>query len=331
MTPRSSREAWLSFLDAHPDAHLLQSAPWGDLKAAYGWAVERIQFGSAGAQVLLRHLPLGLRLAYVPKGPVGEWLPDLLPHLDEVCRRHRAFALKVEPDSVESPDIAARLADHGFVPSPHAVQPRRTLIVDLRREEDEILAAMSQKTRYNVRLASRKGVSVHPWDDLAAFGRMIQETAVRDRFGAHTPAYYRRAYELFRPLEACELLVAELEGQPLAALMVFRRGERAWYFYGASTSEKRNTMPTYLLQWEAMRRARQQGCTHYDLWGVPDHDLETLEAGFIQRSDGLWGVYRFKRGFGGRLVRSAGAWDRPYNRVAYALYRRLSSRRERAD
>jgi hypothetical protein len=151
----------------------------------------------------------------------------------------------------------------------------------------------------------------------------LAETARRDGFGAHTVGYYRRAYDLFHTRGGCELLVAEYESRPLAAIMVFTQGTRAWYFYGASTPHERNRMPTYLLQWEAMRWAKSRGCTQYDLWGVPDADRDQLEAQFVSRTDGLWGVYRFKRGFGGALVRWAGAWDRPYVRPLCALYRRL--------
>jgi lipid II:glycine glycyltransferase (peptidoglycan interpeptide bridge formation enzyme) len=118
----------------------------------------------------------------------------------------------------------------------------------------------------------------------------------------------------------CELLVAEYEGRPLAALMVFGRGKRAWYFYGASSDEARNLMPTYLLQWEAMLWAKSKSCIEYDLWGVPDENEATLEANFETRRDGLWGVYRFKRGFGGELRRAAGASDRVYNLPLYHLY-----------
>ena len=102
--------------------------------------------------------------------------------------------------------------------------------------------------------------------------------------------------------------------------MVFYQGWRAWYFYGASSDEERNRMPAYLLQWEAMRWARLHGCREYDLWGVPDEDESVLEANFTGRSDGLWGVYRFKRGFGGKLARSVGAWRRVYNPALYRLY-----------
>lgn len=318
-----SFDAWEALLASFPDAHLLQTPAWGTLKASFAWEVTRLSRGPAGAQVLFRRFPLGLFLAYVPKGPVGSWLPDLLPELDSLCRSRRAFLLKLEPDSPEDPGIADQLTRYGFRRSPHAIQPRSTLIVDLAGDDEALLARMHPKTRYNIRLATKKGVRVRTWDDIEAFGRMMQETAARDRFAAHSPAYYQRAFELFRPSGACELLAAEVDGQTVAALMVFARGERAWYLYGASTNQERPRMPTYLLQWEAMRWARQRGCRTYDLWGIPDADERTLEADFAVRRDGLWGVYRFKRGFGGRIVRSLGPWDRPYHMPLYLAYRLL--------
>ena len=157
---------------------------------------------------------------------------------------------------------------------------------------------------------------------------MMQATGQRDQFGVHSLDYYRRVFELFLPLEMCQLLMALYDSQPLAGLMAFTHGRRAWYFYGASGSAHRNRMPNYLLQWEAMRWARQRGCQQYDLWGVPDADLDTLEAEFTRRADGLWGVYRFKRGFGGELRRAAGPWDRVYMPALYPLYRWWVGRRE---
>jgi peptidoglycan pentaglycine glycine transferase (the first glycine) len=194
-------------------------------------------------------------------------------------------------------------------------------VVDLQGDDEAILSRMKQKTRYNIRLAQKKGVVVRPSTDLDTFQHLMEITGERDEFGIHSPDYYRRAYELFHPRGACELLVADYENEPLAALMVFSAGQRAWYLYGASSDKHRDHMPTYLLQWEAMRWARTQGCVAYDLWGVPDTDEDTLEANFSQQSGGLWGVYRFKRGFGGELRRAAGSWDRVYHRVMYLIYR----------
>ncbi|NIS80682.1 MAG: peptidoglycan bridge formation glycyltransferase FemA/FemB family protein [Anaerolineales bacterium] len=326
MTSSLSIKDWEAFLAGQTETHLLQTTPWGELKAAFGWDVERVQIDSSGAQVLFRHLPLGITLAYVPKGPIGDWIPELMPSLDSLCKDRNAFVLKIEPDSAWDPELAAWLHNHGFRPSPHCIQPRRTLVIDLEGDEEIILARMHQKTRYNIRLATKKDVHVRPWNDLQGFGNMMLETAERDRFGAHVPEYYRHAYDLFHPSGACEIFVAEYEGQPLAAIMVFANGPRAWYFYGASTRQHRNRMPTYLLQWEAMRWARSRGCVQYDLWGVPDEDQDVLETQFTSRQDGLWGVYRFKRGFGGSLMRTMGAWDRPYNKPLFIAYHWWMSR-----
>ncbi len=333
--PEVSAPEWDDFLSCFPDAHVLQTTAWGELKTAFGWQPVRLishhpQGGRIGAQVLFRPLPFGLSLAYLPKGPIGEGQPDLgssfwspLWHeVDELCRARRAIFLKVEPDIWERPDqnLDRRAAPAGFRLGRQDIQPPRTLLVDLTGDEEAVLARMKQKTRYNIRLALKKGVLVSPSADFIAFHRLLMQTGQREDFGVHSLEYYRRAYELFYPRAECELFLAEFEGQPLAGLMVFARGSRAWYFYGASSEAHREKMPSYLLQWEAMRWARAHGCSTYDLWGVPDVDEQTLEAHFTSRSDGLWGVYRFKRGFGGQLRRAQGPWDRVYNPWLYALY-----------
>ncbi len=318
-----SPEAWDEFLSDYPDAHLLQTRAWGELKSAFGWRAVYLAQEKTGALVLFRQLFFGKSLAYIPRGPLGEhqhW-PALWPAVDAVCRGQGAVFLKVEPDLWE-PVLGSALAPPtGFLPSAHSIQPPRTIVVDLSGDEQAWLQRMKQKTRYNIRLAQKRGLQVHPSQDLETYARLAQVTAQRDGFGVHSLAYYQRAYDLFHPQGQCELLQAEYQGEPLAALMVFARGRRAWYLYGASSDQQREKMPTYLLQWEAMRWARQQGCLEYDLWGVPDEDEPTLEAAFDQRRDGLWGVYRFKRGFGGELRRSVGPWDRVYQPWLYRFYR----------
>jgi len=318
--------AWDEFLSRRPDAHLLQSSAWGALKDGFGWTPVRLLAGETGAQVLFRRLPLGFSVGYLPKGPLGEDWSALLPELDRACRRQRAVFLRVEPDAWEEDafEVAARLP--GFRPS-KPVQPQRTIILSLDGSEEQWLERMKQKTRYNVRLAERKGVCVRASTDMEGFHQMMLRTGARDSFGVHTCDYYRQAYELFHPRGQCELLSAEWEGRSLAMLMVFASGRRAWYFYGASSDEERNRMPTYLLQWEAMRWAAARGCGEYDLWGIPDVDESALEGEFASRSDGLWGVYRFKRGFGGQVRRAAGAWEKVYNAPLYALYRAYAARR----
>lgn len=352
--PELNASEWNDFLARYPDAHLLQTAAWGALKAEFGWDVNRVVAGDVGAQVLFRPLPLGFTLAYIPKGPVGGSLEimqlegnsrsdceqnswsKLWPAIDELCRSRKSILLKVEPDLWEFMPSKGKNGSQKFYPpgfrlGSHNVQPKRTLVVDINGDEEKILSQMKQKTRYNIRLALRKGVVVRVSSDLDIFHRLMTETGSRDAFGVHSLDYYRRAYELFHPRGECELLLAEFKGEPLAALMVFLHGSRAWYFYGASANQHRERMPTYILQWEAMRWAKEHGCTQYDLWGVPDAKENTLEANFTKRSDGLWGVYRFKRGFGGQLFRAAGPWDRIYKPLPYAFYNWWTSRRKFED
>ncbi len=317
--------AWDVFAGAHPAGHPLQLHAWGRLKREFGWEDARLGLSEggkliAGAQVLFRRLPhlgfLPARLAYVPKGPLVDWQDEslvrrLCADLWQFCRHRGAVALKIEPEIADGDAIAHVLQQMGFRPG-RTVQPRMTVWIDLRADEETILARMHQKWRYNVRLAGRKGVVVREGraEDLPVFGALMQATGQRNTFGVHEPAYYRRFWELFAPQGSAALLLAEHEGEPLAALMAARLADRAYYLYGASGNDDRNLMPNHLLQWETMRWARAHGCTAYDLWGIPDEAGIDPEAPIPDSASGLWGVWRFKRGFGGQVVRYTGAWDR---------------------
>ena len=330
--PIVSLAEWNQFLQKYPNAHLLQTAEWGELKSAFGWKPVRIVSGTVGVQILFRKFPLGYTVGYIPK-PVmsGQLLVNNLSvwqEVDSICKRHHAIFLKLEPDRWQGEAPSSITNDSSLITSPHNIQPPRTIVVDIRGPEEETLSRMKQKTRYNIRLAEKKGVTVRTWNDIESFHKMILLTGSRDRFGVHSLEYYKRAYDLLHPRQMAELLLAEYEGKPLAALFVARNGNRAYYLYGASTDEERNRMPTYLLQWEAMKWAKACGCEQYDLWGVPDEEEETLEANFEKRQDGLWGVYRFKRGFGGELKRAVQALDRVYNPLLYWAYLRFIGNRE---
>ena len=310
--------------------HLLQSWAWGQLKSHFGWHPHRLAVKGGLAQVLFRQLPGRLTIAYLPKGPVVDWTHPgqdqaLLAAVQTAARERRAIFLKVEPDlcasSAPAQDTVDFLKQAGFVPA-DTIQPRTSQVINIEQPLEKILGALKQKTRYNIRLAKRKGVVAREGgrQDVSIFHDLAQVTAERDGFGIHSLAYYQQAYQLFAP-DRCALLIAEYEGEPLAGLMVFRQGQTAYYFYGASSNRHRNRMPAYLLQWAAIEWAKRQGCTHYDLWGIPDADPATLEAEFQHRRDGLWGVYRFKRGFGGQVAPSIGAFDYVYKPALYRLYR----------
>jgi peptidoglycan pentaglycine glycine transferase (the first glycine) len=317
-----SLSEWNQFIQSHPDAHLLQMGEWGELKNDFGWKPVRfILNNETGAQILFRRLPLGLTLGYMGKVAFSDQLSafseEFLREVDLICKENRAVFLKIAPDAWVEDFI---LPPSSFILSPHNIQPPRTIVISIKEDEETMLARMKPKCRYNIRLAEKKGITVRAWDDIPAFHEMMTVTGGRDKFGVHSKEYYQRAYELFHPKGTCELLVAEFEGKPLASLMVFANGKRAWYVYGASNDQERNRMPTYLLQWEAIRWAKARGCEEYDLWGVPDENEDVLEAQFESRHDGLWGVYRFKRGFGGEVKRSAQALDRVYNPLLYRAY-----------
>ena len=321
--PIVSLAEWNQYIQSQPNTHLLQTGEWGELKAAFGWKPVRVINETSGVQILFRKLPLGFTIGYSPKANFSE---SLWTEIDSVCKQNHAIFLKLEPDAWEgeTPITSYKL----LVTSLQNIQPPRTIMINIKGSEEEILSRMKQKTRYNIRLAEKKGVAVHVWDDLESFHEMMLLTAGRDGFGVHSLEYYQRAYDLLHPKQMGELLVAEYQGKPLAALFVGRFGNRAYYLYGASTDEERNRMPTYLLQWEAIKWARACGCEEYDLWGVPDEEAATLEANFEKRHDGLWGVYRFKRGFGGQLKRATQAMDRVYNPLLYWAYLRFMGNRE---
>lgn len=321
--PLVSLAEWNHFTHKLPECHILQTGEWGELKAAFGWVPFRIINGETGVQILVRSLPLDFTLAYLPK-PMPIDNRKLWDEIESLCKSQRSIFLKVEPDEWLKDSQALTQQNNslppGFILSPQQIQPPRTILVNLRGSDEEILERMKQKCRYNIRLAEKKGVIIRPWNDLKGFHALMTVTSSRNGFEVHSLEYYKRAYELFHPSGMAEILMADFEGKPLAALMVFVRGKRAWYLYGASTDEERNRMPTYLLQWEAMRWAKSKGAEEYDLWGVPDEDEETLEAQFESRNDGLWGVYRFKRGFGGEVHRAMPAMDKVYNSLLYRLY-----------
>jgi len=356
--PAAQWKQWDQFVNEHPRGHFLQSWGWGELKAHGGWHPLRLALLNeeqqivAAAQVLCRgvnHLPLRTgHLAYIPKGPVIDWSQTRLcqtffTQLNAYLHRQGALALRMEPDqemkALEEASMTAspivgepspeerhdRLTDP---PTPFArtlplllypappVQPVRTILLDLTLDEATLLANMKEKWRYNLRLAERKGVKIREAktsEDVHAWYALLQTTSERDQFGIHTLDYYLRAWQIFAQRQQARLFLAEYDGQMLAGIFVTFFARQGTYLYGASSDEHRNLMPNYLLQWEAIRWARQQGATQYDFGGIAATDNE---------NDPLAGVYRFKRGWGGKLVRFVGCYEHIYHPVAMKLAKR---------
>lgn len=301
------------------DHSLLQTAEWGELKSGFGWTQAYVISGTAGAMVLFRHLPGGLRIGYIPRGPVGSDFTGLWPEIHALCRKNHAVFLRVEPDFWQSSPEASALeySMEGFIPSFATVQPPRTILVSLDGTEEEWLARMNQKTRYNIRLSQKKDLTVEESDDISVFHHLMQTTGSRDAFGVHSESYYRKCLDCFKENKRGRIILVSYQGKPLSALMLFIEGRRGYYLYGASSNEERNRMPNHLAQWTAMKICKAAGCTEYDLWGIPDEDEDTLEAQFQERHDGLWQVYRFKRGFGGQVLRTMGSYDYVYSSLLY--------------
>jgi peptidoglycan pentaglycine glycine transferase (the first glycine) len=340
-------QTWDRALLALPNPHVLQSWAWGESKSRHGWSATRLLFQEgkrtvAAASVLRRRLSvLPVSMLYVPKGPVLDWSDTVLAarvlsELEGLARRWRVIFCKIDPDvyfsgtEVSSGDsslpelarfgrpvngetVARLLTARDWRFSSEQVQFRNTVLLDLGRPEEDITAAMKQKTRYNVGLARRRGVTVRPGtvDDLVTFFELYLETSHRDRFLIRAPEYYYGVWKRFLEAEQARLLLADVEGEAVAALMLFLYGSTAWYMYGASSHRYRERMPNYLLQWEAIRYARAAGCTLYDLWGAPDN---------LEESDPMWGVYRFKLGLGGELALGLGAWDFAASGAGYRLF-----------
>ncbi len=338
LSPCTSATEWNALVTSLPQAHILQSWEWGDFKCRYGWSAQRLvwQAGDpraalAAAQVLTRS-EQGLRVMYVPKGPLLNWddaatRVQVLSDLQRLARRARAIFIKIDPDvplpaNVEglSPNMPSLEIFSSSAPgggqwrfSRDQIQFRNTVQIDLRRGEAEILAAMKQKTRYNLRLAEKRGVRVRlgNLDDLELLYAMYAQTSLRDGFVIRPARYYQDAWGSFMRAGLAQPFIAEAEGQALGALILFRFGRSAWYMYGMSREILRERMPNHLLQWEAMRWAKAQGCEIYDFWGAPNEFVET---------DPMWGVWRFKEGFGGQAVKHIGAWDYAPSPWLYQLY-----------
>jgi len=352
-TENDNDTAWDQFVAGSPYGHLLQSSTWGAFKSAHGWQARRLvvhEHGQivAGAQILLRRLRAGT-VAYIPRGPVlapGDTtrLATLLAEVHRVARGQGAIFLKVEPPWEDDPGLTTWLESLGFRPG-QTVQPRSTICLDLAPALDDILAQMKSKWRYNIRLATRKEVQVRAATeaDLPAFYSLLQVTGQRDGFAIHDAGYYADAWQRFVPVGQGELFLATYQNELLAGIMVFALGRTAIYMYGASSDRERFRMPNHLLQWTAIQWAKARGCTVYDFWGIPDQvqgaqgqdpkegDYQTGSptTSADESERGLWGVWRFKQGFGGRVVRFAGAFDYVYRPTLYWLGMRLLPRLRR--
>jgi peptidoglycan pentaglycine glycine transferase (the first glycine) len=335
---------WNSTLLQFENSHILQTAEWGDLKSRLGWKPiyfsypPESKFPSAISLILERQIRFGgfsanFRILYAPKGPILDWddptmRSQVLTQLEQLAHHEKAIFLKIDPDIVVgtglpgpnmcyhpsgSSFLTSELLERGWTPSTEQIQFRNTIHLELNDDEEILLSRMKQKTRYNIRLSSRKGIRVRlgSTEDLSFLFHCYAETSIRDGFVIRDREYYLQTWGTFLKAGLADILIAEYESELVAGLILFRFGRKAWYMYGMSRDVHRDKMPSYLLQWEAIKRAKQMGCAVYDLWGAPDQ---------MDESDPMWGVFRFKEGFGGTVIRTIGAWDYPVQPLLYRFY-----------
>ena len=361
-----SSNNWSLIISKLPNPNFLQTYEWGQVKGKYGWepiylvwdsegkmkeerdikSLSRFHSPSAAALILKRQVirngfAAQLSVLYSPKGPLLDWSHEslrgqVLNDLQSFASKQAAIFLKCDPDVVlgtgvpdsegDAPEnsgqiVMSELKRRGWGYSSDQIQFKNTVLINLNPSEEEMLGRMKQKTRYNIRLAEKKDLSLRigKQEDLGMLYKMYAETSVRDGFVIRDEGYYKTVWTLFMNSKepTCEPIIAEVDDEPVAAIFVFYFAGRAYYVYGMSRSVHREKMPTYLLQWEAMKRAKAKGCTIYDLWGAPE---------VFDESDSMWGVYRFKEGLGGQVVRTLGAWDFAPNPLWYKIYSEIIPR-----
>jgi lipid II:glycine glycyltransferase (peptidoglycan interpeptide bridge formation enzyme) len=322
----------------------LQSALWGRFKSRFGWkagafSVAWNQGGERPLLALSRRIAPFLSMTYIPWGPeLPAAFPDD-PRLRALAAEELARALqpllsvqfiRFDPPWFGSDGGTPLLPAGRFRRAEADIQPPDTVLVDLTPPLDEILAAMKPKCRYNIGLAQKRGVVVREpceqENNIEVFYRLLTETALRDGIAVHSIEYYRALFEESQgesrstiPVQL-RLYTARHENDDLAAIVALFRGKQATYLYGASSNIKRNLMAPYALQWKAMQDAKAFGCEVYDLFGIPPDESP---------GHPMAGLYRFKTGFGGLIVRRPGSWDYPYKPALHALFKSAESLRKK--
>ena len=314
-----------AFIQSHPKGNFAQSYLWGKQKPAWIWKAIAVR-GEDGAikgtmAVMIRKMPMvGKTLMYACRGPVcdlddKETFGQLLEGAKALAKEYKSYVIKIDPDVPSSNTaFADMLQSFGFRSKEggknfEAIQPRYVFRLDVDgKTEEELQAGFHQKWRYNIRVALKKGVEVKICgkEMVPAFADLMLTTGVRDGFVTRQPEYF--AAMLDNLGEHCRLYMAFHEGTPIAGTLAIHYGDKVWYLYGASSNEHRNLMPNYLLQWCMIQWAVETGCRVYDFRGV---------SGDISEDNPLYGLYRFKKGFGGDFTEFVGEMDLVLNKPIY--------------
>src|SRR3989344_2610969 len=330
----TNQRDWDEFISSQPLSQFTQSWTWGEFRIARGQEIKRLALvdakGEMEAAALFTYIkkPLVGGYWYAPRGPVirdgadaSDTLKRFLSALAQHPLPHPALFWRIEPPVSSVTTHHSPLTTHSYIRS-HAYQPASTLLLDLTQSHDELLKHMHEKTRYNIRVAERRGVTVREAtgnEAIDAFLSLNQETAVRDRFRSMPSAYIRATYNFCAAQGMARIRLAECDGAVLAASIEMTYGDTATYLYGASSNTARNVMAPYALHWDAIRAAKASGHRFYDFHGVNPADTSSF---YYKKS---WeGITRFKLGWGGDRADYAGTWELPGMQGLYKLWRMVT-------
>ncbi|MBU0598599.1 peptidoglycan bridge formation glycyltransferase FemA/FemB family protein [Patescibacteria group bacterium] len=318
------KEVLNEFIGSQKMSQFLQSWEWGEFQKSLDRQIWRLGVFEGdnlvgSALVIKQTLPMGKCYLYCPRGPVGD-NQDVFKELEfkiaSLGKEQSALFVKIEPPIEKKNRQFFKDVISGFNSKPaDFVQPQDSWYMDLSQSEDELLQAMHHKTRYNIRLAEKKGVTVRisGAEDLDKFWQLNLATSRRDQFSAHSKNYYQKMLETLSGSGFMKMFIAEYKGQSIAANLVTFFGDTVTYVHGASADEQRNVMAPQLLQWRQIQEAKRQGFRHYDFWGVAPEGAAKEQA---------WsGITRFKQGFGGQGMSYVGTYDLIINPGWYKLYK----------
>jgi lipid II:glycine glycyltransferase (peptidoglycan interpeptide bridge formation enzyme) len=317
-----NKQNFNNFVSSQQFSQFLQSYDWAEFQEKSGNQVLPLAvFDDSGkitasALLIKRKVPFSNKnYWYCPRGPIiknntpyGEYYSLLLQYINRIAGKEKIIFTRWEP--------AVSLPDKGYKTIKTIdIQPSRTIMLDLSFSKEDLLRNMHQKTRYNTRLAFKKGVEVREAEEreFDEFWDLMEATAERDDFRLHSRQHYKKmlqaAPHIFR------LFLAKYKDKTIAGNIVSFFGDTVTYVHGASDHEYRKFMAPYALQWEVISLAKEQGFQYYDLYGIDDNKWP--------------GVTRFKRGFGGEEIQYPGTYDVVFDKKRYWVYKIARSVRRR--
>lgn len=295
----------------------LQTTEWLEFQKSIGRPAWRFDDGKVVANIIRYDLPFGMNYLYIPHGPeihldqitggLKNELQSFVSYIKNLAKEQKSIFIKMEPLQDSTIEL---LYGAGLKKSSKEIQPHHSVILDLEKSEEELLAGMHHKTRYNIKVAEKSGIKINSSDDVEAFLKLLRKTAKRDKFSAHNETYYRKLLEFFQKGNLkTDLVLAYHAEKPVAGAIVMTAGDTCYYMHGASDHDFRAMMAPYALHWEMVKYLKKQGLKTYDFWGIDTQKYP--------------GVTRFKLGWGGRQVEYPGAFDMSIRSFWFLMYKIL--------